>query len=457
MKRKKYTILLHLIWIISLLSYFVIPLHINFSMPLYVILMALYAAALICFFRIKKKRNYFDFDTLFIAFCSVEHFIGFLYLNTEEFDLFFYRGIDKTIVMKGAVLAFVGMTSYMVGALSTERNVDTIRRKATVDKQHNMIPTGVLFILFVLCYVIFIYFGGLTFFEAQYKEGVGSLLGNARIFQMQSLMTVFSNIICAKLVLDYLQKGKISKFGWIVFGVTAFIGTQIALVGNRTLFSYLILPFLLSYFSYKKHIDFSKSAIIMCIGVLAMYAIQIIRQGSSTYSTSLFRILSDVIAPSQTFLASLEYVDKFGINYGQSFMPSIYGLIPGLATFIGDSAKVGSAEILTSYLYDGTNNSGLGTTVIADIYLSFGFIGVVILMFMLGWLVHKTWKNSMNDMLIQVSLFSACVFMGRSVYLLPLRFIVWSIVICWILTGFYKSGKKRKVGVLPGRFGRRWC
>ena len=448
-KRRGYYNALLGIWLTSIALYLFVPLHTSFNYGLYVTEVIVYITAIFCYYKLKGKSNYFDFDTLFIAFCSVEHFMGFLYVNTEEFDMLFYRGIDTTLVMKGSLLAFVGMVSYMIGACRTERKVDEVRKKAIVDRQHKVLPIGLLFVLFVFCYIIFVYFGGLTYFEAQYKEGVGAMTGNARIFQMISLMTVFSNIICAKLVLDYLQRGKFPRFGWVILGVTTFIGLQVVMVGNRTVFSYLLLPYILCYFAYVKNISLVKTSIALVIGVIAMYAIQIIRQGGSTFSTSLFKVLSDIIIPSQTYLASLEYVDKYGINYGQSFLPSIFGLIPGLATFIGDSAKMGSAEILTAYLYDGTNNSGLGTTIIADIYLSFGLIGVVILMYLLGWLVHKTWKKTMNDMLIQVSLFSTCVFMGRSAYLSPLRLIVWSIIICWTLTGLYSNGKSKKNSVLP--------
>lgn len=449
MKRHGYRFALYVIWLSSMLLYAIVPLHTVFNYNLYVLEVIVYVVAVFCYYKLKHKDNYFDFDTLFIAFCSVEHFFGFLYVNTEEFDMLFYRGIDKTLVMKGSLLAFAGMVSYMIGACRTERKVDEVRKKAIVDRQHKVLPIGLLFVLFVFCYIIFVYFGGLTYFDAQYKEGVGAMTGNARIFQMISLMTVFSNIICAKLVLDYLQRGKFPRFGWVILGVTTFIGLQVVMVGNRTVFSYLLLPYILCFFAYVKNMNLLKSSIVMVIGVIGMYAVQIIRQGGDTYSTSLFRMLSDVLIPSQTFIASLEYVDKFGVNYGQSFLPSFFGLVPGLASFIGDSAKMGSAEILTGYLYDGTSRSGLGTTIIADIYLAFGFVGVVILMYFLGWFVHKTWKNTLNDMLIQVSLFSTCVFMGRSAYLSPLRLIVWSIIICWILTGMYSNGKNKKNCVLP--------
>lgn len=449
MKRHGYRFALYVIWLSSMLLYAIVPLHTVFNYNLYVLEVIVYVVAVFCYYKLKHKDNYFDFDTLFIAFCSVEHFLGFLYVNTEEFDMLFYRGIDKSLVIKASLLAFVGMTSYMVGAARTERNTNFIREKAVADKQHKVLPTGLLFALFVVCYAIFIYFGGLSYFAAQYKEGVGVVAGNARIFQMISLMTVFSNIICAKLILDYLQHGKFPKFGWIILGITAFIGIQVVMVGNRTVFSYLLLPYILCFFAYVKNMNLVKTSVVLVIGVIAMYAIQIIRQGGDTYSTSLFRMLSDVIVPSQTFLASLEYVDKFGLNYGQSFLPSFFGLFPGLATFIGDSARIGSAEIFTSYLYDGTSNSGVGTTIIADIYLSFGCIGVIVLMYFLGWFVHKTWKNTLNDMLIQVSLFSTCVFMGRSAYLSPLRLIVWSVIVCWILTGLYSNGKNKNNSVLP--------
>lgn len=444
-----YHIALRIFWVLFALGYCICPVHTTFNPLMFRIILVVYLIAFFCFFKAKKKDNYFDFDTILLTFCTIEHFMGFLFVGTEDFDRLFVTGMDYTLITKGALLASVGLVSYMIGASKIERNESQLKERAKSYNRYKVISPEIIISVFFLSYVMFVLSGGLSFFESQYKDGVGSMAGNGRIFQAISLMTIFSNILCARFVLDYLRGGRISKrmlfFALIIFVVAA----HMALVGNRTIFSYLILPYVISFFSYVKKLNATKTLVLMIIGVIGMYAIQIFRQGGDTYSTnSILRLFSDVIAPSRAYLGGFEYVNHYGYTYGVTMLHSFYSLIPGLATFIGESASIGSAEAITYYLADGTVTGGLGTTIIADVYISFGFVGVLVFMYYLGWFVHKTWTDPLNDMLIQMAMLSCCVFMGRSAYFSPLRLIVWSIVFCSIIISFI-YGVRKKNNVFP--------
>lgn len=444
-----YHIALRIFWLLFALGYCICPVHTTFNPLMFRIILVVYLIAFFCFFKAKKKDNYFDFDTILLTFCTIEHFMGFLFVGSEDFDRLFVTGMDYTLITKGALLASVGLVSYMIGASKLERNESQLKERANNYSRYKVISPEIIVTLFIICYLIFVLSGGLSFFESQYKDGVGSMAGNGRIFQAISLMTIFSNILCARFVLDFFRGGRITKrmlfFALIVFAVAA----HMALVGNRTIFSYLLLPYVISFFSYVKKLNATKTLILMIIGVIGMYAIQVFRQGGDTYSTnSVIRIFSDIIIPSRAYLGGFEYVEKMGFTYGVSLLHNFYELIPGLGSAIGDSATIGSAEAITSFLSDGTSSSGLGTTIIADIYISFGFLGVVLFMFFGGMFVHKTWKDPLNDTLIQMALFSCCVFIGRSAYFSPLRLIVWGIVFCSIIISFI-YGVRKKNNVFP--------
>lgn len=445
--RSIYSGILRLLWITSIILYIVAPLHISFSFPLYVIGVAFYLIGLFCYFKIANKKNYLDFDTLFLSFCTIEHFMGGLYLTSDEFSRLFISGVDTTVVIKASLLSIVGLLSYMEGSLIIKPN--TLKVKKCKNRySHDHVSLDFLFVAIVLLMIINYNAGAFDFIKSQYVDGVGSMQANGLIFQSLALLTTFIHIVCIVLFIRYIRGRSISRMQLFYIMVILGYAGALAIIGSRSVFLSLVLPFIMCYAMYVYPINVKKTIIVGVIGVVAMFSIQRLRSHSDVQIDSLFFLLSDVIAPSRTLYASMEYVDKMGLNYGQTMLPQVIGVFPGLSSYLGDWTTVGSAETMTRYLADGTTNSGLGTTIIVDIYICFGFLGVVFLMMYLGWFVHKRWKSPLFEMVVRVSLMSSCLFMGRAAYLLPLHEIVWCMVFIYILNSL---GKRNDKGVVFSR------
>lgn len=142
----------------------------------------------------------------------------------------------------------------------------------------------------------------------------------------------------------------------------------------------------------------------MFLGIFSMWIIQNNRakQDINMGEVNYVMLFTDLTIPSRTLYVGMEYVEKNGYTYGKSMMAGILGVIPKLPSLFSDSIReMGSAELITNYTYDSLGSfserrTGLGTTIIADIYLSFGTWGVVCLMFFLGRFVdiHQRRANS---------------------------------------------------------------
>lgn len=435
-----YKRLLFIIWLVMVLAYLVSPLHMTFSYSAYLVLVVLYMVALFCFFKAKRKCNYFDFDTLFLAFCSIEHLMGPLYVNTDEFSRLFNTSFDTTIIFKATLLSAVGLISYMLGAASNgEDNNYTINIK----RERFSFNYNLLLLFIVLSITMYYLSGGFEFTRATYIDGPAAMQGNRLTFQSAVLLETFSQLYCTSIFLYILKGYRIHtqvKMGVVIIFAFAI---AIGIAGNRTLLSALVLPFLMCYFSFVRNLNFQKTVLSGFIGVIAMFAIQRVRSGYDVEVDSMLFLFSDIIAPSQTLYAAFEYVDKFGFNYGQTMLPPIIGIIPGLGTALGSWTTVGSAETMTRYLADGVNSSGLGTTIIVDVYLCFGFGGVVLLLYILGKFVHKQWKSPQTHLIIQTALMASSIFMGRSTYLLPLHGILWGLMFMAFLNLISAHGNKK--------------
>lgn len=413
-----------ILFFLVVLATIILPNSIVFSKQIFYVQVLLYSLALVAFFKIKQKRNYLDVDVIFITFLTIPHFVIPFYTNSLELDIMFYRGYHSFFFIKGVMIALSGLLAYMLGSLKVEN--DNKKISQINDKwNYKNVNENLLICCVVICIAFFTLYGGYEFYKNQYMEGVGFDTGNSRIFQATSLLTVFSNVYCSLITID--KKG--NNLNRFVYMATIFIfATSVALVGCRTLFVGLVLPYIMCFTYFKKPVNLLWTILGLMVGVALMYILQITRQGGNSFNTGFFYLFSDMIIPGNVFFESIGYVEKNGLNYGLSMMPPLIGCIPGLSSILGSWTTEGSAEIMTKYLSGAGDVAGLGTTIFADIYLSFGVIGVPLFMYLLGYYANKKWRNSFYGLVINTAFFSSCLFMCRAGYFLPMRLILWGLL-----------------------------
>ena len=116
-------------------------------------------------------------------------------------------------------------------------------------------------------------------------------------------------------------------------------------------------------------------------------------------------------------IALSHYPQKIEYNLGSTFFPGFSLLVPGLSRLISflNPNIIGSEETITLLYFDGSLPDwswGLGTSIIADVFISFGIIGVIIIFSILGYFVKY----------LEVGTFCN----KRSPYFLALSFCVYS-------------------------------
>ena len=78
---------------------------------------------------------------------------------------------------------------------------------------------------------------------------------------------------------------------------------------------------------------------------------------------------------------------------------------------------------------------GLGTNIIADIYISFGLFGVILLMFLLGSFISYL-KRHMNNNIYMFALYiimiSYSIYLVRAEFLFPIRLLVWVLTFIFV-------------------------
>lgn len=426
---------LYVIWLVTIIVYLFVPTRVDFSIDSYFVCFVLYVLALFLFFLIKQKKNYFDFDTIFLIISSLMFFLAPFYANNEIFSRLFIVGFDSNLILKGTLLASIGLESYMIGSV--------IRYKQSKTTSYIYFPKGDIFaIFFILCSLIFVLSGGIDFYKSTYNSDYSQDVSHTGLIQqMIPLMVVFSNLYCISTLQNYQKRKKIK---WLFLVYIFLFSIIVAVVGNRTLFSNIMLPYVLCYCSNIKNLSWRKSLLLFMIGIFCMSIIQITRTGDSYYSRSLILMFTDITIPSSTLYNTLEYVDTNGITYLKTMLAPLIGCVPGLGSMFSNISNYSSASVLTEYMITDSRmmGVGMGSTIISDIYLGSGIIGVIVLMLMLGRLINVLNNNKgLNYKVVECAFFASCIFMCRSSYFYPARFIIWSVLIMYVYNFLVRYSK----------------
>ncbi|TGY01721.1 O-antigen polymerase [Bacteroides muris (ex Afrizal et al. 2022)] len=426
-----------IIFVYSLLLYFNAPIRYNYIFD--VTCMFSYFVFVLFFFACKQEQNYMDFDTLFfIAYFFVMFFYPvFLYpVDPERFWIFKFK-FDEDLISQATSLSLLGISSYMLG--SVFYNPKKILEES-VYKKINTIP---LFFISIVSLFLFIALGG-------YQELVGMYAGEGKMqsglynyFFLLSYVSIFCMIIAwfynsyglsqdsirwqsfPKLQVIYIilflllllysgSRGKIINIGLITLG----------------LYSYLYKPFTL------------KQVILLSfIGILMMFFIVLYRSNWGENHETYADVVMDLVLNNRNLYEALEIVEREGLTYGRSMLAYILGVIPFLqgivfSIFNIDPDTTNSAMIITKSILGTTSETGTGTTIISDIYLSFDVVGVIFFMLILGrFTCYLKMRGKLNlyTMTTYAIMMAFAVYASRAEYFFSARVMVWSLFLMYIL------------------------
>lgn len=434
---KKAKIMLSSLLILSLLIYVLIPLKSEVSMPLYYSSFILMLFSNYIYFKAKKKKNYLDFDTLFIlVYCLVCFSTTFVYNDEFLFRAVFMAfPVDSEYINIGNQLALIGLQAYMMGNLKNQHLKKEELRHAVIGTQF------LILFIFLLCLAFFAS-GGITYYRSVYDENVNS---EGPGISGHILLLLISTCI-ATIATEYYNKKIVPRYkvSRIFIGIIVFVVLLLLWSGNRTAVSQLILPLVCLYTILFRNISLKTFVGISLVGIVFMWFVQNQRSETGFDLKSPMLLILDLTIPARTTYTAFDFTTEYNYTYGKSMSLGIVGIIPLLPSLVVGNDKEllkGSAELLTDYTFDvhklpSEIRIGLGTTILADIYLSFGLVGVIVLMFLLGYLVNRYTIKSLSlnyySMIILGGLLANAIFLVRASYTHPVRYILWALFIAYL-------------------------
>lgn len=234
----------------------------------------------------------------------------------------------------------------------------------------------------------------------------------------------------------------------------------ILLSGRRTEALRSVSLILISYlYSYYGRVKYKKILISGFLAVSIFSVIGVLRAQSSGNIAESFRIINSYksVSPftreyggsvNTLHIAMANYPSKNDYNYGTTFIPSFLKIVPGLSGLyqnVIDKQVETSGDIITEAYFGSEPSWGLGTSVVADIYISFGPVGVCFIFSLFGifikYIEYITFVRfkSLYSLALSFSCYSAILYMCRNSFSIIFICWVYSCLLIWIIKSMRKK------------------
>lgn len=419
--------------------------------------MLIYVMTFLYLLRIKKKRNYFDFENIFLVSCFFIYFSYpcFVYpINPQMFFMFDFA-FNHDIITKSTSLALLGLECFILGSVyvytkyGEKYNCENI----TIFKTKKLI-----FILFLF----FIVFFATTYeFFLSSSSYEGENLPGVSVYISVIYLSLLTNCIVLEFRNLYVSKKEnvsysISK--WLIF-IALFTVLAYLHSGGRSVPIYIVFSILTCYSIYYKPFGIKRFLISLMVGASVLSFIGMTRSVSLDENTDfrgdnpILKMTMDLVINARTLYVCVDYVQNNGIFYGKTMLVTFLSFIPFsqrilLALDIIDTSEASSGMFFTALDFSKESTFGVGSNIIADIFLSLGLFGVIVLMFILGYFQmlcqYFFYRKNMKWVLCYVVLISYSLYMSRGEYFYPLKHIFWTILVFLIVYSLKKNINKNE-------------
>ena len=408
-----------------------------------------------------KKKISFSFlfqISYWVVFFQIDIFINLLNLDSDGLINFFF--VNDEIKKTSIILSKLALLAFVLGNISYEYipkyslNLKSLP-KFNLGKIEYL--TGALLILYVLM-------SGDMILGEYTPENTSQ--GRAHVHRLFQVFFT-TNLI--------FRLQKVSYFGKLPFSTKVILISYILLsifIGDRGPLIVIGFIFFLFYMR-ENNVSILKSCCFGLIGALLLSFIGSVRQlryVDSSYANRISRVFTDFAKPSNGLAeggiyelaksgrclpAAIDYKKYHDTPFLHFQKMYLLSTIPFLSGFYLNWADLdpqiysSSSSLISYHLQGGNVLYGNGTSVIADLYLDFGFYGAIFIMGYFGFFIKKTEnqfyeKKNLNFYgLFFIIFFSVAIYIPRSAMLMQLEKIIFIFIFISLLSLFKEQSRNK--------------
>lgn len=419
---------------------------------------------------IRITRSWVNYNTLFLLGFLIVHFqIPLLASLGIEPSMPSFVWINKNVVNYSVWLSLIALLLWILGSLFYYNKMKT-------PKDPEIIPYTIdvkrIDILLTVLFIMFIGLVGQKFLGGSYDGGKNWGSGSNYVFLILQVLILlrilyfFINTRHKKLSFKGIIRLFFQNKLFVIIVSVYFL--IFLLSGDRGPIIDILVMCAVGYSLYQKRISFGPFIAAILIGGLLLTIIGLGRSGDVTKQdrglfTQGFESLINANEPinptnelatsNRILFRAIDVVpDKHPYLYGSTFAMEIIGVIPFGGNVVLTIMEIPDMYRSSSYFFTiwGQGQfftSGEGSEIIGDIYINFGFYGVLILMLLFGYFIAFISANALftykhNYILIYSILTIGALYINRSHYFDPLKVVVYALVIDKLLAKkVYGNGK----------------
>ena len=419
----------------TLIMFLVAPKEYSFSFCVACFIPFVYAVFVLL--KNRCKNNLVSLEFVFsITFFYVNYAYPLFYYPVMPYFSLFNLSFPEEYINQGISLTTLGYISFVIGVLRYKilpNNCD----KDYMPVSLTIKRIDYLLLVILVLQLIPIFLSGV--YDGNWGEGAFTKV----LVDSFSFFLVFAGLSNNSSIRNFIQRNTL-----LVFLLLAYVGI-ITVIGNRGTFLRFTLLTIFFYTTYYKKISTPVIIAFMIVGMLFLNYVGAVRGGGSYESLGnqdmnpLLVMGKDLIINNRSLYTLMEYHDLHGVNFGKTFLMNILSVIPfAQRVFLSisgwSSDDISSGGLITRAFFEENPDMeriGLGTNMVGDIYIAFGLIGVIVLMYYLGVFISYSYRRAQNGnskyLLIYTILFAESIIMSRSPYLGTLRPLTWILFIAY--------------------------
>lgn len=435
-----------ILFVFLIVSYYTVDFAIAGVFPTAVACSAVFLVSAYLFLK-NRRRNYFLSFELFFFFVFFLVTYSFPLMAFNEEDLLLLVDISPYLVNKSVYLSTLGYMAYLLGATLFSKAHDPNRDELKFDFEKYDLPrVAFMFNRITSVFVVLFFLVDGATLMVRYSNETTEVTGGYVLPYVRVLM-----IISTVLELSRLASLQIHSFKDALKSVSLYYLFNIGLllpffliIGYRSEFLVLALTVFVVYALMIKPVHKGLVVVLVVAGFWIMALLKFFRgfndvdvnelQGDGAFT--MIGIFSEFYIPSSTLYEFVSYVDANGPTFGTNTLLHILSFIPFLQSVVVRISGIDvtapayqtSSDFISNYILGEDRSWGLGTHVIGDLYYSFGFPGVILLMFAMGVVVSYLteriiYRKQFNllPVLFFIVLTSQSFFFSRVEYFRPVR------------------------------------
>ena len=417
-----------------------------------------------------RRKTLFCFEFIFFIFFIVCTFYSDLFLQFLDEDStissIYFITFPKVVENKNLLIQMLGFFAFITTSsgynyysdcYGNQRNNMPLKNKFLLSFDFPFVINCLSIIMLLL--IVYLFEGGIIQKWFHYSQEISDYSNLEIVFCTVIFLVItlleftWLNKIGCKTIFEFLKNCHKLYLIEVVIIVTLLL-----ISGNRNEALLIFVPIIVAYSLFIKPISNITFLTILFVGSFVMIVIGVIRISSAGLNSFYFSDLQ-VFEMSRDFALVdtdskflIQYVDQHEPIYFQNAFLALMSSIPGLGGIISDLFLLKwaprSGQLTTDWMQLEESSSGMGTSLIGDLYYTSGVLWVLIFMLAFGWLIAYTHRRFVivkdyNPWLLIIYLFNIAnsTYYIRADWFMPLRYIGFSFTILFVMTIIVKLSK----------------